>query len=117
MLPSKNGYEFDKQLPTKYWNNKTRIEYLQRRVLVYSYLYYNLSISCITDKAFDCISKQLVQYQSNTPVEIAKQTQYYYIFKNFDGTTGFDLFSLLKPKHKQIIECIALQISNRSGGK
>ena len=46
MLPEiGKGYDFDSYLPTRYWNYKTRIEYIQRRIIVFSIMYYELNES------------------------------------------------------------------------
>ena len=118
MLITNKGYDFDSSLPTKYWNIKTRIEYIQRRVIIFSIMYYNMSESCITDKQFDCISKQLVEYMNTTNKKILEKTKYWYVLNDFDGTTGFDLPYRLNEKDKRYLTTIAQCISqNYNGGK
>ena len=57
------------------WDNATRISYLQRRVIVYSILYYEMSTSVISDIQFDTISRQLVALmQSSTEEECEAST-------------------------------------------
>lgn len=65
---------------------------LRRRLqmLVHSYLYYSLDTNIISDRQFDIWAKDLVELQHNYP-DISKQVEYYTFFKNWDGTTGFDL--------------------------
>ncbi len=120
MLPEiGKGYDFDSYLPTRYWNNKTRIEYIQRRIIVFSIMYYNMSESCITDKQFDYISQQLVMYMNTTPKEILEQTKYWYVFYDFDGSTGFYLPYRLTTEDKDYLYKIAQQVKAlwKSGGK
>lgn len=85
-----------------YWSNKLRISSLQRWVIVQSIIYYELSGSIVTDKVFDENARQLVQMQKDFPNE-AKESEYWYLFYDFDGTTGFDLYGRLKQKDKQYL--------------
>ncbi len=111
MLPTINiGYEFDKYLPTKYWDNKTRIEYIQRRIIVFSIMYYELSESPLDDKQYDAIAYQLVEYMNTTPKEILEQTRYWYAFYDFDGSTGFYLPYRLTKEDKEYLLDMAIHI-------
>ena len=85
-----------------YWSNKLRISSLQRWVIVQSIIYYELNGSIVTDKVFDENARQLVQMQKDFPNE-AKESEYWYLFYDFDGTTGFDLYGRLKQKDKQYL--------------
>lgn len=93
-------------LPIRYWNIKTIIEYIQRKIIIYSIMYYELNQSCIPDKSFDEISKQLVELKNTNP-EIYKTTKYYYVLKDFDGSTGFYIYDMLNEKDKQYLTNIA----------
>ena len=89
-----------------YWSNKLRISALQRWILVHSIIYYELNTSIIEDKLFDANSRQLVQMQNDFP-EDAIESDYYYVFYNFDGNTGFDLYERLNNKDKKYLTHIA----------
>lgn len=118
MIPTNNGYNFDEYLPTIYWNVKTRIEYIQRRIIVFSIMYYELNDSCITDKQYDSISKQLVEYMNTTPKKILEQTYYWYCMSDFDGSTGFDLYNRLNKNDREYLTGIAKHVlKNYHGGK
>lgn len=84
----------------RYWNEKTKIEYIQRRILVYSIAYYELNNNIVSDKYYDELSKQLVVLQ-NKNKSVVKETQYGYVFQDFDGSTGFDLYHRLNKKDKE----------------
>lgn len=91
--------DFDK-LPMRYWDSKTKIEYIQRRILVYSIAYYELNDNIVSDVYYDKLSKQLVVLQKENK-SVVKETQYGYVFQDFDGSTGFDLYHRLNKKDKE----------------
>lgn len=97
-------------LPIKYWSIKTIMSYLQRRIIVYSIMYYELSESCITDKDFDELSYQLVELMKATPKEICKKSQYWYAMYDFDGSTGFDIPDRLTDSDRDYLTKIAHQV-------
>ena len=80
-----------------------KINYLQRFIIVNSYLYYMLDDSIITDKQFDEAAKHLVELQKNYDIS---KTQYGYVFYDFDGTTGFDLWERLTAVDQTVIKTI-----------
>lgn len=95
------GVDFDK-MPMRYWDVKTKIEYLQRRIIVYSIAYYELNNNIVSDKYYDEVSKQLVVLQ-NENKSVVKETMYGYVFHDFDGSTGFDLYDKLNKKDKEYL--------------
>ena len=86
----------------RYWDVKTKIEYLQRRIIVYSIAYYELNNNIVSDKYYDEVSKQLVVLQ-NENKSVVKETMYGYVFHDFDGSTGFDLYDKLNKKDKEYL--------------
>lgn len=85
-----------------------KVEFLQRVILVHSYLYYIVDDSVWTDKHYDEVARQLTSIQKeNTEEWVKVNTQYGYVFYDYDGTTGFDLWDRLKQKDKQKILSIA----------
>lgn len=108
------------KLPIKYWSIKTKIEYIQRRIIIYSIMYYNLNTSCITDKQYDKLSQQLIELMNSTDKSILEQTQYYYCMYDFDGSTGFDIPDRLNKSDKEYLTNIALYVlklwSSEGGG-
>lgn len=105
------GINFE-SLPMRYWDDKTKIEYIQRRILVYSIAYYELNTNIVTDKFYDEISKQLVVLQNKYKGKI-KETMYGYVFHDFDGSTGFDLYHRLNKKDKKYLMSITNMVLNR----
>ena len=88
---------------------KTRIEFLERYILVHSYLYYNMNESVISDKKFNKRARLLASKIEKYSVKIYG-TQYGYVFYDFDGTTGFDLYDRLDEKDKTRIRNIATTV-------
>ena len=84
---------------------KDRIELLQRKIILNSIAYYKYNKSPMSDKAYDEMCKELVDMQKKYPN--IKDTMYGYVFYDFDGTTGFDLFDRLTSKDKEYLNNIA----------
>lgn len=65
---------------------------LQRRlqILVNSLIYYRMDTTLVTDAQFDKWAYELRDLQKKYPKE-CEATKYYEYFKNWDGTTGFNL--------------------------
>lgn len=62
----------------------------ERQILVHSYLYYKLDMSIIDDHTFDRWSRELADLLVQYPEEAAASV-YAKGFKDFDGSSGFDL--------------------------
>lgn len=108
MRPKLNiGYDFDSCLPCKWWDNKTRIEFIQRRIIVFSILYYNMDESILIDQEFDAASHQLVKLMEDTPKSVLEKTRYWYCMYDFDGSTGFYLYSRLTPSDAEQLNNLA----------
>lgn len=92
-----------------YWSNKLRMGSLQRWLIVHSILYYEMSSSIVEDRVFDANAKQLVEMQAEFPDE-AEESEYWYVFYDFDGSTGFDLFHRLNKHDKHYLTQIAQHV-------
>jgi ribonucleotide reductase beta subunit family protein with ferritin-like domain len=62
----------------------------RRQILVHSCIYYKFLDSLVDDATFDKWAGELVELQKKYPA-VAKNCVYADAFKNFDGSTGFDL--------------------------
>lgn len=94
-----------------YWTDKLKIDFLQRVILIHSYLYYEKDSPAWSDKKYDEVSKQLVLIQLEHNMEwIKEHTQYGYVFHDFDGTTGFDLWGRLTEGDKKYISNITARM-------
>jgi hypothetical protein len=69
-----------------------------------------MSENILRDSEYDEISYFLVDMQSKVTKSDLKKTEYYEAFKDFDGTTGFDIFERLNKKDKSKIKRIVYNI-------
>lgn len=67
-----------------------RIRQRRYQILVHSYIYYQLNDSIVSDSDFDKWSKELVELTNRFPHK-ASEVIFHEEFKNFDGSSGFDL--------------------------
>ena len=91
------------------WDKITCINFLQRKIIINAILYYELNTSPLSDKEYDELSRQLVGLQKDIDIQ---QTQYGYVMYDFDGTTGFDLYSRLNEHDKKYLMIIARMATN-----
>lgn len=103
--------------PFIYWDDITKINCLQRFIIIHSILYYVLDSPTIPDYHFDYISNVLYGLQNKVPKKTFKSSQYYYCMHDFDGNTGFDLYSRLNKNDKSYLENLAKQILILSKGE
>ena len=94
-----------------YWTDKLKVDFLQRVILIHSYLYYEADNSVWSDKKYDEVARQLTNIQNkHTKSWIKQTTQYGYCFYDFDGTTGFDLWDRLNKRDKRFIQNVAERV-------
>ena len=99
--------------PCIYWSDVTKISYLQRRIIVYSIMYYENDESCVSDAYDDSISRQLVELQKSCSIADFKKSKYYYAMHDFDGSTGFDIPSRLTKEDREYLTQLAYVIHER----
>lgn len=99
--------------PCIYWSDSTKISYLQRRIIIYSIMYYECDESCVTDAYYDSISRQLVALQKSCNAEEFRKSTYYYAMYDFDGSTGFDIPSRLTKYDREYLTHLAKMIHKR----
>lgn len=107
-----DGIDFS-GMPAKYWSNTTKASYLQRRIIVYSIMYYENNESCVSDHFYDSISHQLVRLMAESTPEEMERTRYWYAMHDFDGSTGFDIPSRLTAEDKMHLQHIARNVHHQ----
>jgi hypothetical protein len=66
------------------------IKQRRRQLTVHSFGYYRMSDNIVSDHTFDRWCNELVELQTKYP-DIAEQVELHEYFKDFDGSTGYDL--------------------------
>ena len=80
---------------------------IQGKIILNAIAYYELDSSRLSDREYDELSYQLVELQKDIDIQ---ETQYGYVMYDFDGTTGFDLYSRLNEKDKRYLIQLARYI-------
>ena len=83
------------------------IDWLQRRIVVFSIIYYTYNDNVISDYEYDQFCLRLAELQRNTPdVHLSRL---WYIFYDFDAdcTSGFNLINRLTKEDREYLEEIA----------
>jgi len=101
-----------------YWSCVTKVDYLQRLILVCCISYYELNENFVTDTRFDQIVKQYkLMYAMLTPVQ-QQSTRYYYVLKDLSDVSLFETIYILTQEDKQVIYDKAVDVlKRRTGGK
>lgn len=83
-----------------------RIDFLQRFIILHSYIYYELNNNIISDKQYDEKAKELTGYKNKYP-DLWKASEYYKQFGDeYNGATGFTLYHDLDEHQKSIIKSL-----------
>lgn len=89
------------------------IDWLQRYIIIHSYIYYELNNNAISDRTYDAKSKELTRLKNEYP-DLWKTSEYYKQFGDeYNGATGFTLYHDLDESQKRIIKSIAWSITRR----
>lgn len=82
------------------------IDWLQRYIIVHSYIYYNNDDNVISDMKYDAKAKELAALKEAYP-EKWKNSEYYEQFgDDYTGVTGFGIFENLSERQQNIIKYI-----------
>lgn len=93
-------------------STKDYIDFLQRYIIVHSYIYYELDDNYISDREYDLKTKELVRYKEQYP-DLWKNSMYHKQFTDeYNGATGFTLYHDLDAHQKVIIRSIVNTIRN-----
>lgn len=94
-----------------YWGPKEKIDLLAKWILVHSIIYYELNTSLVADFNYDSNGKQLAQLIKTNRMEAIK-AKWWYVIKDYEGSTGFDLINKLSPKHYKELVGLANYLVN-----
>lgn len=89
------------------------INWLQRYIIVHSYIYYERNNNVISDQKYDEKAKELTAMKKRYP-DLWRKSEYYKQFgDDYNGSTGFTLFHGLTEKQQQIIISISNMITRK----
>ena len=77
------------------WTLIDKINFVQRKILLNSVMYYVHDMTFISDAHYDDCCKKLVELQEEYGPDFVDDSMYGYSFYDFDGSTGFHLYSRL----------------------
>lgn len=82
------------------------IDFLQRYIIVHSYIYYECNNNIISDKKYDEKVKELMRLKNEHP-DLWESSMYYRQFgDDYNGATGFTLYHDLDDHQKEIIQSL-----------
>jgi hypothetical protein len=87
------------------WDLKTKINFLQRKVILNCIAYYMFDKSPLSDYYYDTMCKQLVGLHKE--YGDISDTKYGYVMRDFDGSTGYDLYYRLNEEDRAYLYNIA----------
>lgn len=90
----------------KDWELIDKIDFLQRKIILNSIMYYVYNTNYISDHHYDDCCKQLVELQNEYGPRFVSDSSYGYVYYDFDGSTGYHLFNRLDKKDKDYLEYI-----------
>lgn len=97
------------------WDLKLQINFLQRKIILNSIIYYELDYNLISDREYDEMCKQLVKL--HTEYGDISDTEYGYVYYDFDGSTGFDLYYRLNDADKERLLGIVYLMTGQKVGR
>ena len=78
---------------------------------MYSIAYYEFDISPVSDYAYDKMAHELVDRMRKC--ENVEDSRYYYAFYDYDGSTGYHLYSRLTDDDKELLMYISNTALNK----
>ena len=100
-----------RQNKNPYMSDAEKLSQFQRYILVHCCLYYEMDQSVIDDFEYQNLCNQYLELLASIKQPLAKQRSlYWYVFKGFDGSTGYHLLGNLKPDHCEHILLIARNV-------
>lgn len=100
-----------------YLSDIAKANMLERWIIVHSILYYCQDTNVVSDRMYDMNSKQLVDLLDNMSLKEKQKTKYWYVFKTFDGSSGFGLYEGLKFEDREYLLTqadLVLRLANKN---
>jgi hypothetical protein len=95
----------------EHWDVLTCVNHLQRKIILCSICYYEFNFSPVSDFQYDEWSHQLVELMRDC--ENVEESTYWYVYHDFDGSTGYHLYGRLNDKDKEYLTFLAQVLGRR----
>lgn len=100
-----------RQSKNPYMSEAEQLSQFQRYILVHCCLYYEMDQSVIDDADYQILVDQYLEAVANSKQLFVKQkSKYWYVFKGFDGSTGYHLVSNLDEEDADYIMLLARNV-------
>ena len=100
-----------------YLSDVAKANMLERWIIVHSILYYCKDTNVVSDRMYDMNSILLVDLFGNMSLKEKQKTKYWYVFKTFDGSSGFGLYEGLNFEDREYLLAqanLVLRIANKN---
>lgn len=97
----------------EHWELIDKINFIQRKILLNSIMYYQYDRNFISDFHYDDCCKKLVKLHKAYGPDFVDDSMYGYAFYDFDGSTGYHLYSRLTEEDKHWLGLIVQQKLDR----
>lgn len=97
----------------EHWHLIDKINFVQRKILLNSIMYYQHDTNFISDFHYDDCCKELVEMHKAYGRDFIDDSMYGYAFYDFDGSTGYHLYSRLTEDDKHWLGIIVQQKLDR----
>jgi hypothetical protein len=99
------------------WTIIDKMNFLQRKIILNSILYYDHDVNSLSDEYYDSLCKQLVGLHKEYDEigDIIKDTNYGYVYYDFDGSTGYHLANRLNANDKAYLSSIVVSHLKNKG--
>lgn len=88
------------------WHLIDKINFIQRKILLNSMMYYDYDMSYISDHHYDDCCKKLVKLHNIYGPDFIEDSMYGYVYYDFDGSTGFHLTDRLTIEDREYLRSI-----------
>ena len=98
------------------WTLLDKINFVQRKILLNSVLYYIYDTNFISDAHYDDCCKKLVKLHTAYGPDFVEDSMYGYAFYDFDGSTGYHLYNRLTLEDQAYLAIlIQLKLDRKEG--
>lgn len=82
------------------WSDLDKINWLERRILIASIVYYEMDDNLISDDKYEKLNSDLLELMGSVEFRIST---YHYVFKDYTGDTGMHLKDALREDDRKYL--------------